>query len=65
MVIDSSSENVLKRVMEVTDNKGAFAAFDAIGGQVSQQMLSAVRDEGTMVVYGVLSGLTMTAGKRD
>lgn len=62
MVIDSRTENVLQRVSEVTQGQGAYAAFDAIGGTASQQILSAVRDEGTMVVYGVLSGLTMQTG---
>ena len=63
VVIDSSSEDVVQKVLEATDGRGAFAAFDAVGGEASKQLLSAVCEEGTLVVYGVLSGMTMTTGK--
>ena len=62
-MIDSSKEDIGHRVLQVTNGKGVYAAFDAVGGQAPQQLLSAVQDEGTMVMYGVLSGMTMTTGE--
>ena len=63
MVVNSSTEDVASCVQRVTASKGAYAAYDAIGGLASQMLLAAVRDEGTLVVYGVLSGMTMTTGQ--
>ena len=35
--------------------KGAYAAVDAVGGQMTKQLSLALRDGGTVYVYGALS----------
>lgn len=36
--------------------KGAYAAIDAVGGEMTKQLAYALRDGGTVYVYGALSG---------
>ena len=42
---------------------GAYAAVDCVGGDLFAQMAAAVRDNGTVYIYGVMSGFTVRAGK--
>lgn len=39
-----------------TGGKGAYAAIDAVSGEVTQKVAMALRDGGTVYVYGALSG---------
>lgn len=39
-----------------TGGKGAHAAIDAVGGEMTQKVAMALRDGGTVYVYGALSG---------
>ena len=36
--------------------KGIYAAIDAVGGELTQQVALALRDGGSVHVYGALSG---------
>ena len=51
----------MKRVEQITDGKGAYAAIDAVGGIITHQLLAATRPFGRLLVYGVLSGYTISA----
>lgn len=54
-VIATDKEDLVERVKEITGGKGAFAAIDAVGGQMTKQLSLALRDGGTVYVYGALS----------
>lgn len=55
-VIATDKEDLVERVKEITGGKGAHAAIDAVGGEMTQKVAMALRDGGTVYVYGALSG---------
>lgn len=55
-VIDSSNEDVIARVKEITDGEGAYSALDAVAGSSTGTMMASIRKGGTTLVYGILSG---------
>ncbi|KAL3147631.1 hypothetical protein ABBQ38_014681 [Trebouxia sp. C0009 RCD-2024] len=55
-VIATDKEDLVERVKEITGGKGAYAAIDAVGGETTKQLALALRDGGTVYVYGALSG---------
>eukprot|EP00877_Chromochloris_zofingiensis_P013456 jgi/Chrzof1/8364/Cz03g07200.t1 len=55
-VINTASENLVERVHRITGGAGAWAAVDAVGGDLTLQLSLAVRDNGKIVVYGALAG---------
>ena len=55
--------HVASCVQTLTAGKGAYAAYDANGELAFRMLLAAVRDEGTLVAYGVLSGMTVSVGQ--
>lgn len=55
-VIVSSEENIAERVAEITGGQGAYGAIEAVGGDVLEQVIGAVRKGGTVLVYGNMSG---------
>ncbi|KAG6541210.1 hypothetical protein Mapa_017371 [Marchantia paleacea] len=65
VVINSSKEDVVAKVLELTNGKGAYGALDAVAGELTKTIASAVRDEGEIWVYGVLSGYDITVGAFD
>ncbi|KAK9829662.1 hypothetical protein WJX72_007192 [[Myrmecia] bisecta] len=52
-------EDVVGQVMKITGGKGAYGAIDAVGGEVTEKVMSAVRPKGTVLVYGAMSGPTL------
>lgn len=54
-VICSSDEDIVKRVMAITDGKGVPYAIDAVGGDVTGKVVRSLRAGGTALIYGVLS----------
>jgi NADPH:quinone reductase-like Zn-dependent oxidoreductase len=54
-VVNTESTNLVKRVRELTDKKGANACFDATGGDLTAQALQSLGYKGLMFVYGMLS----------
>ncbi|NYI04729.1 zinc-dependent alcohol dehydrogenase family protein [Allostreptomyces psammosilenae] len=55
-VIVTESEDVVERVLEATDGRGAEFVFDAVAGPGVRDLARVVADEGSLVVYGALSG---------
>ncbi|KAK9840389.1 hypothetical protein WJX74_009098 [Apatococcus lobatus] len=60
-VIATDEEDIPERVAQITDGKGAWAAANPIGGDITAQLVAAVRSEGTVHLYGTLSGDTAIA----
>jgi NADPH:quinone reductase-like Zn-dependent oxidoreductase len=46
--------DVVERIKELTDGRGAAAALDAVGGETGALALRALRPGGTLLVYGML-----------
>ncbi|KAI5075366.1 hypothetical protein GOP47_0009442 [Adiantum capillus-veneris] len=55
-VIDSSSEDVAARVKDITSDKLAYAAVDAVGGRLTKTVGESTRSGGVIYEYGSLSG---------
>ncbi|CAM6101470.1 unnamed protein product [Calypogeia fissa] len=64
-VINSKKEDLKARVMEITKGKGAYAALDAVATESTRLMASSIRDGGQVLVYGALSGNTVTLDLTD
>ncbi len=55
-VIATQEEDLVARVMEITDGKGARCAFDPVGGPYVDTLAQALAPRGILFVYGGLSG---------
>jgi len=61
-VICSSTESIKDRVKELTDGEGAWAAIDAVGGEVGSEVARSLRVGATMLVVAALSGQPLQVG---
>ncbi|MCO5599159.1 hypothetical protein L7F22_053259 [Adiantum nelumboides] len=59
-VINCKTEDVRSRVKEITGQKMAYAAVDAVAGASTKVVAACVRDGGMLVVYGALSSNDVT-----
>ena len=55
-VIDTSKEDLVARVKEITKGKGVAVVYDAIGKDTLQQSLDCLRPRGLLVSFGNASG---------
>ncbi|MFI9723421.1 zinc-dependent alcohol dehydrogenase family protein [Streptomyces sp. NPDC052396] len=55
-VIVTESENMVERVLDATGGRGAELVFDAVAGPGVTDLAKVVADDGTLLVYGALSG---------
>jgi NADPH:quinone reductase-like Zn-dependent oxidoreductase len=55
-VIVTDDEDLLARVHELTDGKGARVVFDPVGGDFMNTLGAATANGGTIFLYGMLSG---------
>ena len=53
-VIATEEEDLVARVMEITNNQGADVIYDAVAGVLSDQLAQAVKIRGHWIVYGLL-----------
>jgi len=60
-VVVSEVQNVAEEVMRITADKGARLVFDPVSGKSAEQLLSSLAINGTMILYGNLSGEAYTA----
>jgi NADPH:quinone reductase-like Zn-dependent oxidoreductase len=65
VVIDTSSEDPVARVAEVTANAGVGHALDCIGGDTMATMLRCLGPRGHLLCYGTLGGETLSLSVRD
>lgn len=56
-VINTSEEDVVARIKEITNGNGAYGAIDAIAGDITATITSSLRVGGTVLIYGAMSGL--------
>lgn len=55
-LINSKTENISKRVMEITKGKGVQASFDGVGKATFQASIDSLARKGTLVTFGNASG---------
>ncbi|GMH36513.1 hypothetical protein BSKO_04381 [Bryopsis sp. KO-2023] len=58
-VVCSATENITERVREITGGRMAYAAVDAVAGNMTGKVVSSVRNNGTVYLYGWLSGFQL------
>jgi len=54
--IDSSREDFVERVLQLTDGKGADVIYDSVGGEVTDRSLQCIAWNGRLCVIGFASG---------
>jgi len=54
-VVATEEEDLVERVMAITGGKGAYVAFDPVGGPYVETLATALRPRGILFVYGGLS----------
>ena len=54
-VIDGSTEDISKRVLEITGGKGVDGILDSVGGKTGTEILKSVAVNARIIVYGILS----------
>ena len=64
VVVDDGKKDISSVLRSMTDQPPRLA-LDAIGGEATSQLASSVCDGGTVVVYGLLSGIDSRVGARD
>lgn len=64
-VIDTSSEDVIARVAQLTANRGVSFALDCIGADTLAQMLRCLAPRAHLLCYGSLGGDTLNFPVRD
>jgi NADPH:quinone reductase-like Zn-dependent oxidoreductase len=56
-VIVSTEEDVAARTKEITGGEGAYGAVECVGGELFAKVAGGVRNGGTVIMYGAMSGL--------
>ncbi len=54
-----SAEQLSEKILAETGGKRPHGAVDAVGGESSLALSMAVRDQGHILLYGLMSGLTV------
>lgn len=55
-LVNSSKDDIVKKVLEITNGEGVAAAFDSIGKDTFEATLQLVKRKGTIVSFGNASG---------
>ncbi|HPE56939.1 MAG TPA: zinc-binding dehydrogenase [Bacteroidales bacterium] len=60
MVLNSTAEDFSDQLAQACNTLNPLFAFDAVAGEISGQMLNSLPEEGTLVIYGGLSGQSVS-----
>ncbi|KAA8734815.1 zinc-binding alcohol dehydrogenase family protein [Acinetobacter qingfengensis] len=55
-VIDLSSQDMISTINEITENQGADAAFDVVGGTLFSNLITVIKPRGRLVTIGFVGG---------
>ncbi|KAI3438921.1 hypothetical protein D9Q98_001335 [Chlorella vulgaris] len=64
-VIVTTEEDLVERVKQITGGKGAYATLECVGGEITEQLVKATRNNGTVVVYGAMAAFSFCSGVHD
>lgn len=59
-VLDSSSENFVDELKTLAHQLNATMAFDAVGGEMTAQLINVMPPDSEVIIYGGLSGIAIT-----
>ncbi len=65
VVINTSTQDMRAEVKKVTGGRGVEFALDCVGGELAEQMVVSLTDGGRLLLYGTLSGPSITIYSRD
>ena len=65
VVINTTREDFVERVMELTDGRGVDVVIDNLGGDVLPKSIDAVRPRGIVVAFGFTAGTEVTFDIRN
>lgn len=65
IIVTKDGADIAAKVREITAGRLAYAALDAVAGATTGQLLQAVRQGGTLIVYGLLSSTTVQTDVAD
>jgi NADPH2:quinone reductase len=54
--INYKKENIVDRVLEITDGEGVHASLDSVGGADFEKSLKAIRSNGVVISFGTAAG---------
>jgi NADPH:quinone reductase-like Zn-dependent oxidoreductase len=57
--------DIFEEIKRITGGKLAYGAIDAVGGEIGLKFSKSVRDDGLILLYGVLGGLEVTVSAVD
>lgn len=64
-VINIVDGDVVEKVKKITRGKMAYGAIDCVGGEITKVVVESLRDNGTLLVSGLLASLHVKVGIRD
>eukprot|EP00250_Pteridium_aquilinum_P033071 c5171_g1_i1 orf=625-1695(-) len=64
-VINNMKEDVVSKVLEITQGRGAYAGIDMIAGVSTKVVAASIRDYGNVYVYGMISSPDVVVAARD
>ncbi|KAL4459109.1 hypothetical protein ABPG75_013974 [Micractinium tetrahymenae] len=59
-VVVTTEEDLVERVKEITGGKGAYAALECVGGDITEKVVQATRNGGTVFIYGAMAAFSIT-----
>jgi trans-2-enoyl-CoA reductase len=65
VIVAESADAIIEQVSKITDGKGAYGAIECVGGEVCKGVVSSVRNNGVVFLYGAMGGLEITCGIPD
>ncbi|KXN71459.1 NAD(P)-binding protein [Conidiobolus coronatus NRRL 28638] len=57
--------DIVEEIKRVTNGKGAYGVIDAVGGELGLKLSQVVRDDGTIILYGLLGGEKVNISSAD
>jgi NADPH:quinone reductase-like Zn-dependent oxidoreductase len=57
--------DIVEEIKKITNGKGAYGAIDAVGGNLALKLSQVVRDDGTIILYGLLGGEQVNVNAAD
>ena len=65
VIVAETAEAIAEQVGKITGGKGAYGAIECVGGEVTKGVVSSVRNNGIVFLYGAMGGLEISAGIPD
>ncbi len=59
-VLVQGKNDLVKEIMAITKNKGVEMALDAVGGELTQQLMNCMAIKGHLIQFGILAGTSAT-----